>query len=60
MRILRVNRAGAACLLEVHLSGSGHTPIAVPQQDTTFRLYLNGTADNTGQHGVALALTAAA
>ncbi len=60
MRTLLMNRVDVACLSEVLLSGSGYITIAVPQQDTTFHLYHNGKADNTVQHGVPIALSAAA
>ncbi len=60
MHTLLAYRVGVACLSQVRLSGSGHTPIAVPQQDTTFHPYHSGTTDNTSQHGVGIALSATA
>ncbi len=47
MRIILAYSVDVECLSEVGLSGSGHTPITVSQQDTTFHLYHSGTADNT-------------
>ncbi len=59
-RVLLAYRVDVACLSTVRLSGSGHTPIAVTQQDTTCHLYHSRTADNAGQNGIAIALSAAA
>ncbi len=60
MRTLLAYRVEVACLSEVRLPGSGHKEIKIPHADATYHLYHSGVQDNTGRHGVALALSAAA
>ena len=46
-----------ACLSETRLADSGHTVIKVPQAETHYHLYHSGVMDNSGLHGVAIALS---
>ena len=46
-----------ACLSEVRLPNNGRQTIMVPQSDAKYHLYHSGPEDNTGQHGVAIALS---
>ncbi len=59
MHTLLAYRVEVACLSEVSLPASGHKEINVPHADATYQLYYSGVQDNTGRHGVALALSAA-
>lgn len=47
-----------ACLSEVRLPGSGSRHIKVPGNDSHYWLYHSGPEDGSGQHGVALVLSA--
>ncbi len=49
-----------ACLSEVRISDSGHSVIKVPGEEACYHLYHSGVVDNTGRHGVAIALSEAA
>ena len=49
-----------ACLSEVRLADSGHHIIKVPAASASYHLYHSGVTDNSGRHGVALALSDAA
>ncbi len=49
-----------ACLSGVRIPDSGHSVIKVPVVDICYHLYHSGVVDNTGRHGVAIALTEAA
>ena len=57
MRTLYDYRVSIACLSEVRLPGSGSKCIKVPGVDTSYWLYHGGLEDNSGQHGVGLALS---
>ncbi len=46
-----------ACLSEVRLPESGSREIKVPQQEAEYVLLHSGPQTNTGQHGVAIAMT---
>ncbi len=57
---LRKNNVDIACILEVRIPGSGHSAIKVPGEEACYHLYHSGMIDNTGRHGVAIALSEAA
>ncbi len=60
MRTLSSYRVDVACLSEVRLPGSGHKTVKVPHSDAVYHLYYSGVNDNTGRHGVVIALSATA
>ncbi len=60
MRELRKHNIDIACFSEVRIPDSGHSVIKVPSEDACYHLYHNGVVDNTGRHGVAIALSEAA
>lgn len=47
-----------ACLSEVRLPNSGHMVIPVAHSNTSYHLYHSGVSDDSGRHGVAVALSA--
>ncbi len=51
MRELRKHKA------EVRIPDSGHSVIKVPGEEACYHLYHSGVVDNTGRHGVAIALS---
>ncbi len=60
MRELRKYNVDIACLSEVRIPDSGHSVIKVPGKEACYHLYHSGVVDNTGRHGVAIALGEAA
>ena len=60
LRTLFNYKMDITCLSEVRLSGSGSKPIKIPGESTTYWLYHSGPENNTGQHGVAFALSSKA
>ncbi len=59
MRELRKYNVGIACLSDAKIPGSGHSEIKVPGEEACYHLYHSGVVDNTGRHGVAIALSEA-
>ena len=57
LRSLYDYKLDITCLSEVRLPGSGSKPIKIPGEPTSYWLYHSGPENNTGQHGVALALS---
>ncbi|CAI9720548.1 Hypothetical predicted protein [Octopus vulgaris] len=57
MKALHRYRVSVACLSEVRLADVGHLPIKVPGKEFTYHLYHSGVTDNSGLHGVAIALS---
>ncbi len=57
MRELRKHNADIACLSEVRIPDSGHSVIKVPGDEACYHLYHSGVVDNTGRHGVAIAVS---
>ncbi len=49
-----------ACLLKVIITDSGHSLINVPGEEACYHLYHSGVVENTGRHGVEIALSEAA
>ncbi len=45
-----------ACLLEVRILDRVHSAIKVPSAEACYYLYHSGVVDNSGRHGVAIAL----
>ncbi len=60
MQDLRKYNVDIACLLEVRIPDSGHSVIKAPGEEAWYHLYHSGIEDNTGRHGVAVALNQAA
>ncbi len=60
MRELRKYNKDIACLSEVRIPDSGQPVIKVPDKEACYHLYHSGVVDNTGRHGVAIALSEAA
>ncbi len=56
MRELRKYNVDNACLSEVRIPDSGHLVIKVPGEEACYHLFHSGVVDNTGRHGVAIAL----
>ncbi len=48
-----------ACFSNVRITDSGRSVIKVPVEEACFHLYQSGVVDNTGRHGVAIALSRA-
>ncbi len=44
-------------LSEVRIPDNGHSVIKVPSEEACYHLYHSGVVDNTGRHGVAIALS---
>ncbi len=59
IRELRIYNVGIACLSEVRIPGDGLAVIKVPGEETCYHLYHGGVVDNTGRHGVTIALSEA-
>ncbi|CAI9735248.1 Hypothetical predicted protein [Octopus vulgaris] len=57
MKALHKYCVNVACLSEVRLADVGHLPIRVPGEDVSYHLYHSGVTDNSGLHGVAVALS---
>ena len=57
MRTLSNYRVDISCLSEVRLRGSGSKCIKVPGKDENYWLYFSGPEDNSGNGGVAVALS---
>ncbi len=55
----RKHNVDIACLSEVRIPDSGHSVIKVPGEEACYHLYHSGVVDNTGRHGVAIALSQA-
>ncbi len=60
MRELRKYNVETVCLSEVRVLDSGHSVIKVPGEEACYHLYHSGVMDNTGRHGMAIALSEAA
>ena len=60
MRSLYDYRTSICCLSEVRIPGTGSSCIKVPGRDASYWLYHSGPTDNSGLHGVAIALDAKA
>ncbi len=58
-RELRKYSVGIGCLLEVIILDSGQSVTKVPGEEACYHLYHVGVVDNTGRHGVAIALSEA-
>ncbi len=56
IRELRQCNGDVACLSEVRIPNSGQSVIKVPGEDACYHLYHSGVVDNSGRHGVAIAL----
>ncbi len=48
------------CISKVRITDSGQSVIKVPGEEACYHLYHSGVVDNTGKHGVAIALSEAA
>ncbi len=57
---LRKYKVGIACHPEIRIPDSGHSVIRMPGEEACYHLYHSGVVDNTGRHGVAIALSGAA
>ncbi len=57
MRKFRKYNVDIACLSEVRIPDSGHSVIKVPGEEACYHLYHSALVDNTGSHGVAIALS---
>ncbi len=57
---LRKCNVDIACLSEVRIPDSGHSVIKVPGEEACYHLYYSEVVDNSGRHGVAIALSEAA
>ena len=57
MRMLHKYGVHIACLSEVRLPDFGHQRIKVPGENISYHLYHSGVSDNSGLHGVAIALS---
>ncbi len=60
MRELQKYNVDIACLSEVRIPDSGHSVIKVAGEEACYHLYHIGVVDNTGRHGIAIALSEAA
>ncbi len=60
MRELRKYNVNIACLSEVRIPDSGLSVIKMSGEEACYHLYQSGVVDNTGRHGVAIALSEAA
>ena len=60
MRALYDYRVDIACLSEVRLPDSGSKAVKIPGVDSSYTLYHSGRNDNSGQQGVAFALSPSA
>jgi exonuclease III len=58
IRTLHEYRVDIACLSEVRLPGTGSRRILVPGAESSYWLYHSGPKDASGQHGVAIAVSA--
>ncbi len=56
MRELRKYDVDIACISEVRMPNTGHSVIKAPDDGTCSHIYHTGVVDNSGRHGVAIAL----
>ncbi len=56
MRELRKYDLDIACLSEVRMPNTGYSVIKAPDDDTCYHMHHTGVVDNSGMHGVAIAL----
>ncbi len=59
MRELRKYNVDIVCLLKIRIIDCGHLVIKVPGNEACYHLFHSGVEDNTGRHGVAIALSEA-
>ncbi len=60
MRELRKYIVDIVCLSKVRITASGHSVIKVPGEEACYHLYHSRVVENTGRHGVEIALSEAA
>ncbi len=58
-RELRKYNVDIACLSKIRITDSGHSVMKVRGEEACYHLYHSGVVENTGRHGVAIALSEA-